>query len=297
MSYRLRVDEPVRRGLQRLATTELKRARDDLRRAHPPHEHAIHEARKRLKKVDVIFRLVRDDGGGGTRGAAKRLRMLKHTLSPIRDADAMVVMLGTLKTRNPRLFGEHGFARLRRQLSAHKRELLDQMTDDRVWQTVDRTLRRLRRMAKRWRTSHRSFAAVAPAIRRTFRRGRNAMKRAMTRQRADDFHGWRKEMKSLWYELRLIEMAGAAVRKDIHALHRAETWLGDHHNIVVLCNQLTRDVSERRAFDVDRLRLAADRYQAILEKQTLAAMRRFYGRDEDRYVDNLRRDWKRRRAA
>ena len=37
------------------------------------------------------------------------------------------------------------------------------------------------------------------------------------------------------YELRLIDACSRTVHRDVAALHRAETLLGDDHNVVVLC--------------------------------------------------------------
>ena len=97
------------------------------------------------------------------------------------------------------------------------------------------------------------------------------MARALTRQRAADFHEWRKHMKALWYELRLIDSCSRAVHRDVDALHRAETLLGEDHNVVVLCTGLSKDASVCDG-PVDRkaLRGAADRYECDLQERAIA---------------------------
>ena len=85
------------------------------------------------------------------------------------------------------------------------------------------------------------------------------MARARKSQRAVDFHEWRKQIKALWYELRLVEGSGPRIRRDVTALHRAEAWLGNEHNVVVLCDELSKDVPQGHGrIDLDRVRLVGE---------------------------------------
>src|SRR5262245_11696530 len=68
-----------------------------------PDDEAIHEARKSVKKIRSILRLLRDDlGPRGTREEA-RLRTAAHALSALRDADATAETLDTLHGRYPQV--------------------------------------------------------------------------------------------------------------------------------------------------------------------------------------------------
>ena len=292
MAYRLRPQEAVTQGLRRLAKKELRAARDELRRATPPRDEAIHEARKSVKKVRAILELIEVDGGRAAAGCSKRLRTVNRTLSGLRDADAMVNVLTTLRGKNAHVLDEHTFARIRRRLLSHKQAAIEAAEREGAWKKVDRELRSLRRDTKRWRPSHRRFGAFARSIRLSHRRGRKTMVLARKSQRAADFHAWRKRMKALWYELRLVERAGRAVRQNVAVLHRAETWLGEDHNLEVLCTELSKDVSVcGGAVDFDRLRLAADRYQCQLREKAVAATKRIYGRKSGVYVRGIKRAW------
>jgi hypothetical protein len=52
-----------------------------------------------------------------------------------------------------------------------------------------------------------------------------------------------KEIKALWYALRLVAQTDLKVRRDTRAWHRAETLLDDDHNLVVRCEQLSSDTT------------------------------------------------------
>jgi CHAD domain-containing protein len=293
MAFRLRPDESVTHGLRRLARKELERARGELRKTNPPRDEAIHEARKSVKKVRAILQLIEDDEGNGVGGSGKRLHSVNRTLSGLRDADVMIETFARLRTRHPRLFSEHTFARVHHDLAARKRDVTRTAGRNGDWTSVDRKLQTARRSAKRWKPTHKSSGALTRGIRAAHRRGRKAMMRAREQQQASDFHAWRKEIKALWYALRLIEHSDPGLRRDIRALNRGETLLGDEHNLVVLCEQLSRDSSVCRGpVDIDRLRLMADRDQCRLRKQALERVRQIYERGSGAYARAVVRAWK-----
>src|SRR5262245_1897365 len=181
MAYRLRPQESISSGLRRLAGKELASARDELRKANPPADTAIHEARKSIKKVRAILKLIRADEGRGLGESRKRLRDVNRRLSKVRDADAMLEILGKLKRMSPAVFDEHTVARLRRRLDAHRHESRRAAQTAQAWKRVDRQLAWLKMAAKEWRPPHRRFGAIAAGIRKTYRRGRKAMARAERR--------------------------------------------------------------------------------------------------------------------
>jgi CHAD domain-containing protein len=294
MAFQLRPDESVTHGFRRVARKELERARDELRKARPPHDEAIHEARKSVKKVRAILQLIDDDGGSGLGGSAKRLRSVNRTLSDLRDADVMIETLAGLRTRHPKLFSEHTFARVRHDLVDRKREATKTAGRNGDWKSVDRKLRTARQQAKRWAPAHHQSGALRRGIQGAHRRGRKAMTRAKAQQQASDFHAWRKEIKALWYALRLVEHNDSGLRRDIRALHRAETLLGDDHNLVVLCEQLASDITVCRGpVDIDRLRLMADRDQCRLREQAIDRVQHIYERRSGAYARAIARGWKR----
>jgi len=289
MAFRIRTGESLSRGLRRVAKKELRSARNALLKSCPPHEEAIHEARKSLKKVRAVMDLIAADDGRGLAGCRKRIRKVNRTLSDLRDADAMLVILTKLRKAYPRALDEHTFARMRRRLLSRKHASVKAADADGIWKRVDRDLRKLRQKAARWRPAHRRFGALAPGIRSTYRRGRKALARARKRQRAADFHQWRKQIKALWYQLRLLERCSPGVGADVRVLHQAETWLGDDHNVVVLCAELGKDPSLRSGAD---LQAVADRYQRDLRRKTIASAGGIYRSTPGNYVRRIKDAWK-----
>jgi CHAD domain-containing protein len=296
MAFRVRPDESVSHGFRRLASKTLQAAHDRLRAARPDDE-AIHEARKSVKKARAILALVDADEGTGLDGSKKRLRRINRRLSSWRDADATRDTFETLVEKNPGVLSEHTVARIRRRLLAHKRALAEAAEQEGAWDDIRRELRRARRRAARWRPAHRGPRALARGVASIHRRGRKAMARAVKRQRAADFHEWRKQIKALWYALRLVEARDRQIRKDVSVLHRAERWLGDDHNVAVLCAELSKDPASCSAVELDQLRLAADRYQCDLRDKAVRRARAIYDRTSDTYWRRIKHALKRPRTA
>ena len=298
MAFELRSSESARRGLRRLARRELGVARDQILGSARPGEEAIHTARKSVKKVRAIVGLIESADGRGLGRAARRLSRVNRTLSCVRDADAMIATLATLKSHHPELFSEHGYARIRRQLAKQKQHTLADAQRHAAWKDTARELRTLRKSARGWRTGAGGFAAVAPGIRAIFKRGRKALARAQETNGANDFHTFRKEMKALWYALRLIGADSAAVGRDIRALRRAERWLGDDHNLVVLCAELAKDPAVCRGpLDVHRLQCAVDAIQQTLRRKAIDRTHVIFSFRPRDYVARAERAWRARRHS
>src|SRR5882672_1152282 len=97
MPYRLRKNEPVAKGIKRLAAEQIDYARGQLAQTGDT-EKAIHEARKSVKKTRALLRLV------GYGAEDKRLRNIGRALSEVRDAAAMIQVFDALVAKKKESF-------------------------------------------------------------------------------------------------------------------------------------------------------------------------------------------------
>jgi CHAD domain len=293
MAFELGADEPIRNGLRRLARKEVKRAAAALNALNSDIDTAIHDARRRIKKTRAILAMVDNDDGRGTRKDRKRLRKISRTLSPFRDARAKVDVFDRIRTRFSRALPEHTFAIVRRQLVREREVLTHDRTLRATLTMLASKLEQSRRSVKRWRPAHRNFRIVSAALTASRQDCRRKMARARKSRRAADFHEWRKVTKKLFYELRLLEPCGASIRSDVRALEQIETWLGEDHNVTVLCGRLFRDRALLRACgSLDKLGRAAARYQSELRRKAEARAKAALARTDRVYVREVKRLWK-----
>ncbi len=90
MAYRLRPSEPFTAEFCSVARQQLSKAIGYLQdQPDGPHE-AIHDARKRFKRVRSLYRLIQPDAPDFRRAENARIRDIARQLSSVRDATALV---------------------------------------------------------------------------------------------------------------------------------------------------------------------------------------------------------------
>jgi CHAD domain-containing protein len=123
----------------------------------------------------------------------------------------------------------------------------------------------------------------------SYRRSRKAMKRSRTTGRSATLHRWRKEVKTLWYQLRLVKPLTIGVASLIADLERLETELGDDHNLVVL-EAMLRGCRELRAMRAELRQIArlAARMRQPLRRRAFTLGRRVHTRKPQAFARWIR---------
>ncbi|HVV50929.1 MAG TPA: CHAD domain-containing protein, partial [Polyangia bacterium] len=177
----------------------------------------------------------------------------------------------------PRLLGR--LAAAERQI----RRALEPEEVERDLKRAARALRRSRRDLRKWEVDE-GRRAVGDGVTRTYRHGLEALAAARELPSAERFHAWRKKVKALAYELRII---GAAVPELgttlIPKVERLGELLGQVHDLD--CVKATARLHPRwfgRAADGEAVLAAVDQRRAELEQEALAlATTVFAGRARD----------------
>jgi CHAD domain-containing protein len=211
-----------------------------------PSEKGVHDARKALKRLRALLRLLRHELG--ERAYAREsatLREISRRLSEARDAAVMLATLDALIARHPRRLGRRsGVRELRRRLAAEHEHQREQMFTDAV--TRAEVLGELH--AFRWRVaawslpdSH-GLELVSDDLTRLYRQGRKRFRRA-ARDRGDrmiTMHQWRKRVKDLRYAIEMLDRRGSQ-RRLRELSRRADELgelLGEDHDLAVFAQRL-----------------------------------------------------------
>lgn len=204
-------------------------------------ERAVHDVRKRCKEVRAVARLVRsalddhfDRFNGLVRDAAREL-------APIRDAHAMLATFDDLQAR-------HGLLDVAELDGVRSGQLAAVVETTRGVRGTDPRIDRARTLltaarenVEQWEIPD-DFATLAAGLDDTYRRGRRALRRARDTPTDHRMHEWRRSVKHLWYQVRLIERAAPSVLAAVVAsLDDLAEALGDDHDLAVLIEQLAAD--------------------------------------------------------
>ena len=273
MSFQLKPGQPVRRELKRMVRDQLQRAQGHL---HDGAESHVHQARKCLKKARAVVELLKRADTSGAGKDRHRLQAAGRILSALRDADAVISTLDRVGREFPERLSEHTLARVRREFArARKRRIADARKHRCVAHVAD-TLRGVRRSTAKWAIPKVALLDLPQLVKASYRAARKAMRLARRTAHASDLHLWRTRVKTVWYQLRLLQASAAALRPLIGDLKKLETFLGEHHDLSVLRSGIAKEPSLRRAVggELTQLTELSTTMQGRLSRQALDIGRR-----------------------
>jgi CHAD domain-containing protein len=210
-AYRLHDGEPVPDGIRRIARGQLESARADLDGVSTRKlEEAVHETRKRLKRLRACLRLARDAIGQDTyQGENAAFRDAGRRLSGARDATVLIETLEALEKWAGDELRPGASAALVGQLEVERQRAVASLEqDEAAIAAVVRELETARTRTAGWTFGADGFDALEPGLRRIYRRGRRAMKATADEPSTENLHEWRKRAKDLWHVLQILRPAG-----------------------------------------------------------------------------------------
>jgi CHAD domain len=325
--------EELALGLRRIALGQLELAIEQLEGAGSaiPMPVAVHETRKAFKRLRALLVLVEDElGSEQIERERTLLRDGGRLIAGARDAEVRLATLDGVIEHAPRkLAHRRGVVRLRAQLAAERDAAAESALAPQSRAQLLLMLRQMHARVEAWGLRGADgFAAVEPALRRRYRRGRRAIPHKVRgeNRRSRAFHEWRKRVKDLRYEAEIVDRSRAPVasplpvarrrRRGRRAGHRREAGyirrvartadelgelLGEEHDLGVLAERLRAEGEDggpappvgrgtRRAL----LRLIAKRRRRM-RREALEIGERLYGRRPARYLARVRRSFERAR--
>ncbi|HKY66390.1 MAG TPA: CHAD domain-containing protein [Acidimicrobiales bacterium] len=294
MAYAFERDESVDHAIHRIARQQAERAvtalegssGDDL-------EHAVHDSRKRAKKLRALLRLVRP-ALGGARAADRAFRDAGRELSSLRDAHATLATFDTLVAGAPDLLPEGGVLQVREALAATAARASASGDVRARAETAADLLRAGARQVERAPLAESGWAAIGPGLQRTYRAGRAALEAARADRSPATVHEWRKRAKDGWYHVRLLRGAAPSVLGPLEErFHAVSDALGDAHDLAVIADLLGADPDRYGGRQPVRAVCAvAERRRVELEDRALVVGARLYAEKPAAHARRLHRYWR-----
>jgi len=129
-----------------------------------------------------------------------------------------------------------------------------------------------------WPMKKATPARLAAGLKRIYKRGRTALKAVRQKRAPEKLHEWRKQTKTLWHGLALIEELGPE-KAGAMAQHAAQLCqaLGDDHDLFLVLQALRQENAGRPARDYRRLSSLISARRARLQKRALKLGKKIYG--------------------
>jgi CHAD domain-containing protein len=293
VAFRLKQGASISSEIRRIVLKQLEAAISELHSVGDPQsDDAVHDARRRVKKIRAIIRLVRPVLDKEYRAVDRDLSTVSRLLAPVADGRGIVETLEEIEHRYPASLPNRTFAAARAGVlrngaradrEAHQRGIL---------KIAAGTLRSERSRVKHWRIRADGFRAIAPGLEESYRRARRKMIETWSKPKPSNFHTWRRSVKDHWFHVRLLEgRCGDHLVFYERRIEALDGILGEYHNVVLLRDVLVTDASLPREEGARCLRVVV-RYQRVLRRHAEVLGARIYNESPRRFVRRVRHLWR-----
>ena len=244
MSYRLKSKERPSQELKRIFREEIGSAVRLCR--HPAKERGVtvHETRKHLKKLRAALRLAAAEAGKDRHAREDRsLSQIAKLVSDLRDAHVRWQTFTRIREDMHGHSAAHPFPKIEELLSMERESFSAAFAG---WQK--QAIPELEAAKKRlsgWPLDDTTWKEVCGAVAKSYRRGRNTLGDVVKKPSPETFHEWRKEVKRLWYQLRLLQPLNRVVLEKIAGDAKAlGELLGLDHDFAFLLTRLDQEQND-----------------------------------------------------
>jgi CHAD domain-containing protein len=239
VSYRLSLDLPVPDAVRAVAHERATHALQTLRETSSADPgSAVHDVRKDAKKLRALLRLLQPGLDPKVRrGENRAIASVARSLSGSRDADVLAAQAAELRERAVGQAPEATFT------AVHDAFAQAASGDAALSDAIPSAIAHLEALVERiehWPLDGVRARTLTDGIERTYTQGRDELRQVQRRPAdAEQLHEWRKRVKDLWYQQRLLRDVWPGVLKaQADELDALGELLGDDHDLSVLRHQL-----------------------------------------------------------
>ena len=277
MGFRLKLREALPDGLKRVFREQIESALKLCR--HPTKERGItvHEVRKHLKKLRAAMRLAIPEVGKNRHTREDRcVRRIGRLVSDLRDAQVRLQTLIQLRDDTVKGREDSPFPRIEELLSLERESFFATFAG---WQKqAIPQLERVEARLLKWSLEGLTWKQICGAVGKIYKRGQRGLAKTIDDPEPENFHAWRKRVKDIWYQLRILQPLNRMVLTEM--AHDAEVLgelLGREHDLNFLWARLETERGDEALRDeLAHLEKLIRKRGKRLRTNALELGRRFY---------------------
>jgi CHAD domain-containing protein len=288
MAFRLKLREPLPDGLKRVFRDQIDSALQLCR--HPAKERGVtvHEVRKHLKKLRAAMRLAVGEVGKNQHAREDRcVREIGRLVSDLRDSQVRLQTLIQLRDEAAKGSAKKPFPRVE-ELLLLERESFSAAFADWQKQAIPRLERVGERLAK-WPLDGITWKQICGAVGKIYKRGQRGLAKTIKKPVPENLHAWRKRVKDLWYQLRILQPLNRVVLEEM--ARNAELLgelLGREHDFDFLLARLDKESGDEALKDeLTQLQKLIRKRGRRLCRDALELGRRFYAEPSKAFAKRI----------
>jgi CHAD domain-containing protein len=204
MGFRLKLRESLPDGLKRVFREQIESALELCR--HPAKQRGVtvHEVRKHLKKLRAAMRLAIPEVGKNRHTREDRcVRKIGRLVSDLRDAQVRLQTLIQLRDDTSKGPEDSPFPRVEELLSLERESFSAAFAG---WQKqAIPQLERVEARLLKWPLEGLTWKQICGAVGKIYKRGQRGLAKTIDDPEPENFHAWRKRVKDVWYQLRILQ--------------------------------------------------------------------------------------------
>ena len=288
MAFRLKLREPLSKGLKRIFCEQIDSALHCCRNPAKQRGVAVHEVRKHLKKLRAAMRLAVSEIGKNCLAKEDRcVRKIGRLVSDLRDAQVRLQTFRGLRDKAAKDSLKHLFP-CTEELLLLERDSFSAAFAGWQRQAVPQ-LEEVKARLMAWPLDDLNWKEICNAVCKIYRRGQRALAEAIDDPETDNFHAWRKRVKDVWYELRILQPLNRTVLEEM--AHDAEVLaelLGSEHDLDFLRTRLEKDSGDQiLATELTSLQKLISKRCKRLRRDALELGRRFYAEPSKAFAKRI----------
>ena len=288
MAFCLKLREPLSEGLKRVFCEQIDAALHLCQ--HPAKQRGVtvHEVRKHLKKLRAAMRLAIGAVGKNCHAKEDRcVRKLGRLISDLRDAQVRLQTFIKLRDKAAKQ-SKHQFFSRTEELLVLERESFSAAFAGWQKEAIPQ-LENVRTRLMAWPLDDLNWKQICGAVCKIYRRGQRALAKTIDDPDAENFHAWRKRVKDVWYQLRILQPLNRTVleemAQDVEVLGEL---LGTDHDLNFLRVRLeTESGDEALADELARLQELIGKRCKRLRSDALELGRRFYAEPSKAFAKRI----------
>jgi CHAD domain-containing protein len=293
MAYRFKLKEPLRDGFQRIAREQLAEACGRLEPGGDVHVD-VHEARKALKRLRALLRLVRPAiGERDFKREDRRYRDIGRSLSGARDIAAMLECLTLLEAHIGRM-GHNSVGGVLRSRFTERRADVAASLNGHGGKLALRALAKARKRLDSLRPEGKGFRAVRGGLACSYGEGRSLARTVWDGGDAEELHELRKRVQQHWRHMQLLTQAWPEVMQArVRAARELSEILGHDHDLAMLgghARALGRGLGSKAA--VGEFERLCARRREDLRALAMPRSLRLFAEPAESFTDRIGRYWR-----
>jgi CHAD domain-containing protein len=288
MGFRLKLREPLSEGLKRVFREQIDSALQLCQNPARQPGVTVHEVRKNLKKLRAAMRLAISAVGKNCHAQEDRcVRKIGRLVSDLRDAQMRLQTFIELRDQAAKTSEQRLFPRTEELLLLERESFSAAFAG---WQSqAIPQLEAVKACLMEWPLNDLNWKQICGAVGKIYRRGQRGLAKTIGNSNPESFHAWRKRVKDVWYQLRILQPLNRMVLQEV--AHNAEVLgelLGREHDLDFLLVRLEKESGdEALADELAELQKLIGKRCKRLRRDALELGRRFYAESAKAFAKRI----------